>query len=480
MKHIEEHPEFIQPESRKNEMVNNFLKPGLQDLCVSRTSFTWGIPVDFDPGHIVYVWMDALSNYITGLGYDVGGNNDDLYEKFWPADLHLIGKDILRFHTIYWPIMLMALDIPLPKQIFGHPWLSQGDGKMSKSKGNVLYADDLVDEFGVDAVRYFVLHEMPFENDGVVTWELMVERMNSDLANTLGNLVNRTISMSNKYFDGVVKDAGVSEPVDDELKAVINAAPGKVTEKMDKLRVADAITEIFTLFKRCNKYIDETMPWALAKEEEKKRSETILANMRANELRRLSLMDNSLSAVRFTIADKSGENARSVEICRRYAAKFQQMKQDNRGLLLFGGVGTGKTYTAACIANELLAQGVSVVMTSLVKLIENGISDLCSRLSAIDLLILDDLGAERSTDYALEQVYNIVDSRYRAGLPVIYTTNLTLEELKNPADMRYARIYDRVLEKCFPVEFRGVSRRKHGARQGFDDMMALLGVDDTT
>ena len=280
IEHINTHPEFIQPESRKNEMMNNFLLPGLQDLCVSRTSFKWGIPVDFDPGHIVYVWVDALSNYITGLGYDQDGNSDEMFDKFWPADLHLIGKDILRFHTIYWPIMLMALGLPLPKQVFGHPWLLQGDGKMSKSKGNVLYADDLVDEFGVDAVRYFVLHEMPFENDGVVTWELMVERMNSDLANTLGNLVNRTISMSNKYFDGVVKDAGVSEPVDDELKAVINAAPGKVTEKMDKLRVADAITEIFTLFKRCNKYIDETMPWALAKEEEKQpRLATVLYNL---------------------------------------------------------------------------------------------------------------------------------------------------------------------------------------------------------
>ena len=280
IEHINTHPEFIQPESRKNEMMNNFLLPGLQDLCVSRTSFKWGIPVDFDPGHIVYVWVDALSNYITGLGYDQDGNSEEMFDKFWPADLHLIGKDILRFHTIYWPIMLMALGLPLPKQVFGHPWLLQGDGKMSKSKGNVLYADDLVDEFGVDAVRYFVLHEMPFENDGVVTWELMVERMNSDLANTLGNLVNRTISMSNKYFDGVVKDAGVSEPVDDELKAVINAAPGKVTEKMDKLRVADAITEIFTLFKRCNKYIDETMPWALAKEEEKKpRLATVLYNL---------------------------------------------------------------------------------------------------------------------------------------------------------------------------------------------------------
>ena len=267
IEHIKTHPEFIQPESRKNEMMNNFLLPGLQDLCVSRTSFQWGIPVDFDPGHIVYVWVDALSNYITGLGYDGDGSSDAMFEKFWPADLHLIGKDILRFHTIYWPIILMALDLPLPKQIFGHPWLLQGDGKMSKSKGNVLYADDLVEEFGVDAVRYFVLHEMPYENDGVVTWELMVERMNSDLANTLGKLVNRTISMSNKYFDGVVTDTGVSEPVDDELREVVNAAAGKVEEKMQRLRVADAISEIFTLFKRCNKYIDETMPWALAKDE---------------------------------------------------------------------------------------------------------------------------------------------------------------------------------------------------------------------
>ncbi len=280
IQHINDHPEFIQPESRKNEMMNNFLLPGLQDLCVSRTSFKWGIPVDFDPGHIVYVWVDALSNYITGLGYDVDGGSDDMFEKFWPADLHLIGKDILRFHTIYWPIILMALELPLPKQIFGHPWLLQGDGKMSKSKGNVLYADDLVEEFGVDAVRYFVLHEMPFENDGVVTWELMVERMNSDLANTLGNLVNRTISMSNKYFDGVVTDTNVSEPVDEELKAVINAVAGKVEEKMDKLRVADAITEIFTLFKRCNKYIDETMPWVLAKDEATKpRLATVLYNL---------------------------------------------------------------------------------------------------------------------------------------------------------------------------------------------------------
>ena len=280
IEHINTHPEFIQPESSKNEMMKNFLLPGLQDLCVSRTSFKWGIPVDFDPKHVVYVWIDALSNYITGLGYDVDGNNDPLYDKYWPADLHLIGKDILRFHTIYWPIMLMALDVPLPKQIFGHPWLLQGDGKMSKSKGNVIYADDLANLFGVDAVRYFVLHEMPFENDGTITWELMVERMNSDLANTLGNLVNRTISMSNKYFDGVVSNKGVDEEVDDDFKKVILDTPVKAAEKMDKLRVADAITEIFTLFKRCNKYIDETMPWALAKEEDKQdRLATVLYNL---------------------------------------------------------------------------------------------------------------------------------------------------------------------------------------------------------
>ena len=270
IEYINEHPEFIQPVSRKNEMMNNFLLPGLQDLCVSRTSFKWGIPVDFDPKHVVYVWLDALTNYITGIGYDCDGNSTEQFEKYWPADLHLIGKDIIRFHTIYWPIFLMALGLPLPKQVFGHPWLLQGDGKMSKSKGNVLYADQLVDFFGVDAVRYFVLHEMPFENDGVITWELMVERLNSELANTLGNLVNRTISMSNKYFGGVVKSTGVTEPVDGELKGVVQGTKAKVAAKMEDLRVADAITEIFTLFKRCNKYIDETMPWALAKDEEKK------------------------------------------------------------------------------------------------------------------------------------------------------------------------------------------------------------------
>lgn len=280
IEHIKTHPEFIQPESRKNEMMNNFLLPGLQDLCVSRTSFKWGIPVSFDEKHVVYVWLDALSNYITGPGYDTDGSHGELYNKFWPADLHLIGKDILRFHTIYWPIMLMALEVPLPKQVFGHPWLLQGEGKMSKSKGNVLYADELVNFFGVDAVRYFVLHEMPFDNDGVITWELMVERMNSDLANTLGNLVNRTISMSNKYFGGTVRNAGVKEAVDEELKELAVKTVDKVVAKMEQLRVADALTEIFTLFKRCNKYIDETMPWVLAKEEEKKeRLETVLYNL---------------------------------------------------------------------------------------------------------------------------------------------------------------------------------------------------------
>ena len=285
IEHINTHPEFIQPVSRKNEMMNNFLLPGLQDLCVSRTSFKWGIPVDFDDKHVVYVWLDALTNYITGIGYDAEGEGTEQFKKNWPADLHLIGKDIIRFHTIYWPIFLMALDLPLPKQIFGHPWLLQGDGKMSKSKGNVLYADELVEFFGVDAVRYFVLHEMPFENDGVISWELLVERINSDLANTLGNLVNRTVSMSNKYFGGTVgnKNVTLSEEdaaIDADLKSVVENTPVAVEKKMDDLRVADAITEIFNLFKRCNKYIDETMPWALAKEEEKKdRLETVLCNL---------------------------------------------------------------------------------------------------------------------------------------------------------------------------------------------------------
>lgn len=280
IQHIEDHPEFIQPVSRKNEMMNNFLKPGLQDLCVSRTTFTWSIPVDFDPKHVVYVWIDALTNYITGLGYDCDGNHGDLYKKYWPADLHLIGKDIVRFHTIYWPIMLMALDIPLPKQVFGHPWLLQGESKMSKSKGNVIYADDLVKIFGVDAVRYYVLHEIPYDNDGSITWDLLVERINSDLANVLGNLVNRTIAMTNKYFDGIVTNPGVCEPVDDELKDLALAMPQKVQTLMDDFKAAKALDEIFILLRRTNKYIDDTMPWALAKEEDKKdRLATVLYNL---------------------------------------------------------------------------------------------------------------------------------------------------------------------------------------------------------
>lgn len=331
IEHIKTHPEFIQPESRKNEMMNNFLLPGLQDLCVSRTSFQWGIPVDFDDKHVVYVWVDALSNYITGLGYHVDGENGELFEKFWPADLHLIGKDILRFHTIYWPIMLMALGLPLPKQIFGHPWLLQGDGKMSKSKGNVLYADELVEEFGVDAVRYFVLHEMPFENDGVISWELMVERMNSDLANTLGNLVNRTISMSNKYFGGVVENTGVKEPVDDELIALAKDTALRVEAKMDKLRVADAISEIFVLFKRCNKYIDETMPWVLAKEEEKKgRLATVLYNLVESICIGASLLKPFMPETSEKILGQLHAAERDVDTCKEY------------GLYLSGGKVTGK------------------------------------------------------------------------------------------------------------------------------------------
>ena len=308
IEHINTHPEFIQPVSRKNEMMNNFLLPGLQDLCVSRTSFKWGIPVDFDDKHVVYVWLDALTNYITGIGYDADGDSTEQYAKLWPADLHLIGKDIIRFHTIYWPIFLMALGLPLPKQVFGHPWLLQGDGKMSKSKGNVLYADELVDFFEVDAVRYFVLHEMPFENDGVITWELMVERLNSDLANTLGNLVNRTVSMTNKYFGGVVSDKGAAEDVDADLKAVIDNTPKAVDAKMDGLRVADAITEIFNLFKRCNKYIDETMPWALAKDEEKKdRLETVLWNLIQGISAGARLLESFMPSTSKKILDQLGD-----------------------------------------------------------------------------------------------------------------------------------------------------------------------------
>ena len=314
IEYINEHPEFIQPVSRKNEMMNNFLLPGLQDLCVSRTSFSWGIPVDFDPRHVTYVWLDALTNYITGIGYDCDGSSSGQFEKLWPADLHLIGKDIIRFHTIYWPIFLMALGLPLPKQVFGHPWLLQGDGKMSKSKGNVIYADDLAGIFGVDAVRYFVLHEMPFENDGVITWELMVERMNSDLANTLGNLVNRTISMSNKYFGGVVCDKGVQDVMDDDLKAVVTGMAGRVVEKMANLRVADALTEIFNLFKRCNKYIDETMPWALAKDEAKKdRLSTVLYHLVDSIAIGASLLEAFMPETTERILEQLGAEKRDYE-----------------------------------------------------------------------------------------------------------------------------------------------------------------------
>ena len=314
IEHINTHPEFIQPESRKNEMMNNFLLPGLQDLCVTRTSFKWGVPVDFDDKHVIYVWLDALTNYITGIGYDADGNHKENFNKFWPANLHLIGKDIIRFHTIYWPIFLMALDLPLPKQIFGHPWLLQGDGKMSKSKGNVIYADELVEFFGVDAVRYFVLHEMPFENDGVITWELMVERMNSDLANTLGNLVNRTISMCNKYFDGVVTDAKVTEEVDEDLKKVVLETKGKVCDKMAKLRVADAMTEIFNLFKRCNKYIDETMPWALAKDEAKSdRLKTVLYNLVESITMGASLLESFMPETADNIVAQLNTTKRTME-----------------------------------------------------------------------------------------------------------------------------------------------------------------------
>ena len=323
-------------------MMNNFLLPGLQDLCVSRTSFKWGIPVDFDPDHVVYVWLDALSNYITGLGYDVDGDNrldengEDLYKKFWPADLHLIGKDIIRFHTIYWPIILMALGEPLPKQVFGHPWLLQGEGKMSKSKGNVIYADDLVDMFGVDAVRYFVLHEMPFENDGVITWELMVERMNSDLANTLGNLVNRTISMTNKYLGGVAEDKGVAEPVDDDLKAVILAAPKKVEEKMDKLRVADAITEVFTIFKRCNKYIDETEPWILGKDEAKKdRLSTVLYNLLESITIGASLLEAFMPDTTDRILAQIGATKRPLEEMDHFGGYVNGTKVTDKPEILF-------------------------------------------------------------------------------------------------------------------------------------------------
>ena len=341
IKHINEHPEFIQPVSRKNEMMNNFLLPGLQDLCVSRTSFTWGIPVDFDPKHVTYVWLDALSNYITGIGYDVDGNSSERFKKFWPADLHLIGKDIIRFHTIYWPIFLMALDLPLTKQVFGHPWLLQGEGKMSKSKGNVLYADTLVDFFGVDAVRYFVLHEMPFDNDGVISWDLMVERFNSDLANVLGNLVSRTISMTNKYFDGVLTDAkdesvAGSTETDTDLKDVVLMSVEKVVKKMSELRVADAITEIWTLFKRCNKYIDETTPWILAKEEDKKaRLQTVLYNLAESISIGASLLYSFMPETSEKILDMFGTNKRSLEDMNKFGLLMSGTKVVEEPEILF-------------------------------------------------------------------------------------------------------------------------------------------------
>ena len=336
IEHINTHPEFIQPVSRKNEMMNNFLLPGLQDLCVSRTSFKWGIPVDFDEKHVVYVWLDALTNYITGIGYDAEGNSSEQYKKLWPADLHLIGKDIIRFHTIYWPIFLMALNEPLPKQVFGHPWLLQGDGKMSKSKGNVLYADDLVDFFGVDAVRYFVLHEMPFENDGVISWELMVERLNSDLANTLGNLVNRTISMSNKYFGGVVADKGAAEAVDEDLKAVVTGTYDKVAAKMEGWRVADAITDIFTLFKRCNKYIDETEPWVLAKDPAKAdRLATVLYNLTESIVIGASLLEPYMPGTAEKIAAQLNTSLRSFEECTTFGGYISGSKVTEKPEILF-------------------------------------------------------------------------------------------------------------------------------------------------
>ncbi len=336
IEHINSHPEFIQPVSRKNEMMNNFLLPGLQDLCVSRTSFSWGIPVSFDPKHVTYVWLDALTNYITGIGYNCDGESTEQFKKDWPADLHLIGKDIIRFHTIYWPIFLMALDLPLPKQVFGHPWLLQGDGKMSKSKGNVLYADELVEMFGVDAVRYFVLHEMPFDNDGVITWELMVERMNSELANTLGNLVNRTVSMSNKYFGGVVSNPGFMEPLDRELRETAVSTAQKAADKMEELRVADAMTEIFALFKRCNKYIDETMPWVLAKDESKKdRLATVLYNLVEGISIGASLLEPFMPETSAKILEQLGAKKRSIEVMNMFGLYQSGQKVTEKPEILF-------------------------------------------------------------------------------------------------------------------------------------------------
>ncbi len=376
IQHINQHPEFIQPVSRKNEMMNNFLLPGLQDLCVSRTSFTWGVPVDFDPKHVTYVWLDALTNYITGLGYDCDGNHGELYKKHWPADLHLIGKDIIRFHTIYWPIFLMALDIPLPKQVFGHPWLLQGDGKMSKSKGNVLYADTLVDFFGVDAVRYFVLHEMPFDNDGVISWELMVERINSDLANILGNLVNRTISMSNKYFGGVVNNAGAEEDVDADLKAVVLEAVKKVDEKMDQLRVADAMTETFNIFRRCNKYIDETMPWALAKDEAKKdRLATVLYNLVEAITIGASLLESFMPETSAKILTQLNAEKRSLE------------QMDTFGLYPNGGKVTEKPEIlfARLDVNEVLAKAMAMQAASAAEAGETAAEEAAPEETVIDI-----------------------------------------------------------------------------------------------
>jgi len=364
IEHINAHPEFIQPESRKNEMMNNFLIPGLQDLCVSRTSFKWGIPVDFDTKHVVYVWLDALSNYITGIGYDADGNNSELFKKYWPADLHLIGKDIIRFHTIYWPIILMALNVPLPKQIFGHPWLNQGSAgdKMSKSRGNVLYADDLVKLFGVDSVRYFVLHEMPFDNDGVISWELLVERINSDLANTLGNLVNRTISMSNKYFGGIVRDGKVAEPVDEELIALALDTPKKVIAKMDKLRVADAISEIFTLFKRCNKYIDETLPWVLAKDEEKKdRLETVLYNLVESISIGTSLLEAFMPETAEKIFAQLSTKKRTIEELGQYGLYPSGTKVTQTPEILFARLDIKEVLEKVEVSKELQDKSSNVV-----------------------------------------------------------------------------------------------------------------------
>ena len=353
IEHINTHPEFIQPVSRKNEMMNNFLLPGLQDLCVSRTSFKWGIPVEEDPKHVVYVWLDALTNYITGIGYDADGNPTDQFNKLWPADLHLIGKDIIRFHTIYWPIFLMSLDIPLPKQIFGHPWLLQGGDKMSKSKGNVIYADDMADLFGVDAVRYFVLHEMPFDNDGTITWELLVERLNADLANTLGNLVNRTISMSNKYFDGVVRNGGVAEPVDEELKALALETPGLVEEKMEKLRVADAISAVFNLFKRCNKYIDETAPWALAKDEANAdRLATVLYNLVESICIGASLLKSFLPRTADKIFAQLNATERSQEELKTYGLYVSGTKVTETPEILFARLDAKEVMEKVAVIQE--------------------------------------------------------------------------------------------------------------------------------